>query len=210
MKKIIFLGDSITDADHNFSQKREGEPSLGNGYVRQIADLLETKMPGKTDIRNGGHDGFTVQGLLRMLDYDCLSRRPDVVSILIGSNDAAVCMNTGRTPEMISFAENYRCLLGRIQEKTEARLVCMGPFIFPQPLEYSRWIPIIREIEETERRIAGEHHALFLPLHDLLNREAQRAGYDGITPDGIHLTWEGAGVVARTWIREVDRAGIFS
>ena len=108
MKKIIFLGDSITDADHNFSQKREGEPSLGNGYVRQIADLLETKMPGKTDIRNGGHDGFTVQGLLRMLDYDCLSRRPDVVSILIGSNDAAVCMNTGRTPEMISFAENYR------------------------------------------------------------------------------------------------------
>lgn len=166
-------------------------------------------MPGRTDIRNGGHDGFTVQGLLRMLEHDCLSRRPDVVSILIGSNDAAVCMNTGRTLEETYFAENYRALLGRIRGATEGCLVCMGPFIFPQPLEYSRWIPVIQEIEETERKIAAEHRALFIPLHNLLNREAERSGYQRLTADGIHLTREGAEIVARAWIQETDRAGIF-
>ena len=40
-KKIIFLGDSITDAGHNFQPVREGEPGLGDGYVRRIAAMLE-------------------------------------------------------------------------------------------------------------------------------------------------------------------------
>ena len=207
--KIIFLGDSITDADHNLYPGNPGEPCLGDGYVRQIADILRMRMPGRTDIRNGGHDGFTVQGLLRMLEHDCLSRRPDVVSVLIGSNDAAVCMNTGRTLEETYFAENYRALLGRVRGATEGCLVCMGPFIFPQPLEYSRWIPVIQEIEETERKIAAEHRALFIPLHNLLNREAERSGYQRLTADGIHLTREGAEIVARAWIQETDRAGMF-
>ena len=39
-KKIIFLGDSITDAGHNFQPVREGELGLGDGYVRRIATML--------------------------------------------------------------------------------------------------------------------------------------------------------------------------
>ena len=35
MKKIIFLGDSITDASHCFL-----ENPLGNGYVNMVAEKL--------------------------------------------------------------------------------------------------------------------------------------------------------------------------
>ena len=160
---MIFLGDSITDADHNFSPKREGEPSLGNGYVRQIADLLETKMPGKTNIRNGGHDGFTVQGLLRMLDYDCLSYKPDVVSILIGSNDAAVCMNTGRTLEATGFAKITGACWGRIQEKNRGSSCLYGPLYLSTAFGVQQMDTDHRKIEETEQRIAGEHQCPFPP-----------------------------------------------
>lgn len=126
-KKIIFLGDSITDAGHNFQPVREGELGLGDGYVRRIAAMLRSE---EADIRNAGHDGFTVQGLLRMLEWDCLRHSPDVVSILVGCNDAAVCMNTGRTLDETGFAESYKRLLKRIREGTRARILCMGPFIF--------------------------------------------------------------------------------
>ena len=51
-KKIIFLGDSITDAGHNFQPVREGELGLGDGYVRRIAAMLRSE---ETDIRNAGH-----------------------------------------------------------------------------------------------------------------------------------------------------------
>ena len=192
-KKIIFLGDSITDAGHNFQPVREGEAGLGDGYVRRIAAMLEAG-PADTDvvdIRNAGHDGFTVQGLLRMLEWDCLRHSPDVVSILVGCNDAAVCMNTGRTLDETGFAESYKRLLRRIREGARARIICMGPFIFPCPLEYRNWIPLIREIEAAEQEAAREAGALFIPLHALLNREAEGCG---VRPDhGGRYSFDRAG-----------------
>lgn len=204
--RLIFLGDSITDAGHNFQPVREGEPGLGDGYVRRIAAMLEAG-PADTDvvdIRNAGHDGFTVQGLLRMLEWDCLRHSPDVVSILVGCNDAAVCMNTGRTLDETGFAESYKRLLRRIREGARARIICMGPFIFPCPLEYRNWIPLIREIEAAEQEAAREAGALFIPLHALLNREAEAAGYGQITVDGIHLAERGAEIIAREWIKRAE------
>lgn len=200
-KKIIFLGDSITDAGHNFQPVREGELGLGDGYVWRIAAMLRSE---ETDIRNAGHDGFTVQGLLRMLEWDCLRHSPDVVSILVGCNDAAVCMNTGRTLDETGFAEGYKRLLRRIREGARTRIICMGPFIFPCPLEYRNWIPLIREIEAAEQEAAREAGALFIPLHALLNREAEAAGYGQITVDGIHLTERGAEIIAREWIKRAE------
>lgn len=196
MKKIVFLGDSITDAFHKMNVDKAG---LGNGYVALIGKKLRDR--GRDDfLRNSGHDGFTVSGLLRLFEYDCLQFHPDLVSVQIGCNDAAVYRNTGKTLKEQEFAQNYRKLLGRIQEETTARILCMGPFIFPHPLEYANWIPTIREVEAIQREIAGECGAVFLPLHDRLNQAAEESGYDAITTDGTHLTQAGAGVVAEAWL----------
>lgn len=202
-KNIIFLGDSITDAFH----KMNVDPlRLGNGYVSMIAVALR-KM-GRTDfIRNGGHDGFTVSGLLRLFEYDCLQYDPDIVSVLIGSNDAAIAMNTGKSLAEQKFAENYAKLLAQIRERTRAHILCMGPFIFPKPLEYANWFPVIRQAEKMEQVIAERYHASFLPLQDCLNQQAEAVGYDRITVDGTHLTEEGAEMVADLWIQEALRQG---
>lgn len=40
MKKLLFLGDSVTDAGRDFENDRE----LGHGYVKMIADQLGKKM----------------------------------------------------------------------------------------------------------------------------------------------------------------------
>ena len=42
MKKIIFLGDSITDASHCFL-----ENPLGNGYVNMVAEKLNDSDGGR-------------------------------------------------------------------------------------------------------------------------------------------------------------------
>ena len=199
--KIIFLGDSITDAGHNFQPVRDGECPLGVGYVSMIAEILGKK---NCSIRNAGHDGFTVRDLLRMLDRDCLRRSPDLVSVLVGSNDVAVCMNTGMTLEETEFEQNYYMLLERIVKHTEATVVCMGPFLFPYPLEYRNWIPLLKEAEQIEQKAAQEMKLSFLPLHDRLNRIGEKEGYDRITVDGIHLTDGGARLVARAWVELVS------
>ena len=91
-----------------------------------------------------------------------------------------------------------------IREGTRARILGMGPFIFPCPLEYRNWIPLIREIEAAEQEAAREAGALFIPLHEMLNREAEAAGYDQITVDGSHLTERGAEIRAREWVKRAE------
>ena len=211
MAKIVFMGDSITDSFHKFHVDEAG---LGNGYVALIAERLRER--GRADfIRNSGHDGFTVSGLLRLFEYDCLQFHPDLVNdclqfhpdlvtVQIGSNDAAVEMNTGKTIEEQKFAENYRKLLGRIREETGAKILCLGPFIFPHPLEYANWISVIQKIEALERQIAAEEGAVFQPLHDRLNRAAEEQGYEAITVDGTHLTREGAKIMADAWLEAAE------
>lgn len=76
-KKIIFLGDSITDAGHDLQMAPEGQSRLGDGYVSRIAAML-----GVDEVDTADREG------------------------------------------------------------TRARIVCMGPFIFPWPLEYRNWITV--------------------------------------------------------------------
>lgn len=200
MMKIIFLGDSITDAFHKMNVDDE---KLGNGYVACVSKML--KEQGRRDfIRNAGHDGFTVSGLLRLFEYDCRQYEPDLVSVQVGCNDAALFMNTGKTLKQQEFEQNYRRLLERIWTETQAKILCMGPFIFPHPLEYANWIPVIRKIEQMEYDVAQKAGAVFLPLHDRLNQVAEEEGYDAVTTDGTHLTRYGAEIAAKEWVRAAE------
>ena len=199
MKKIVFLGDSITDAYHNFGIDDKG---LGDGYVGCI-DRKLNKIEEKVKILNKGHDGFTIQGLKRCLFQDCILQKPDVVSILIGCNDVGVMMNTGRTLEQQGFRENYEKVIREIRWQTDAEIICMAPFIFPYPAKYANWIPAIRETEEIVRDIAGIYKLSFLALHDELQEAAEKYGYNAVTVDGIHLTRMGAEIVAELWMKAI-------
>ena len=192
--KIVFIGDSITDANHNYS-----EDSLGEGYVKIVADKLRAVHP-DVEILNKGHDGFTVFSLWKFLDHDCISKRPDIVSVLIGCNDVSVKMSTGRSLEEQGFQEYYEKILKTIRQKTIAKIICMGPFIFPCPLEFKNWIPDMKKAEEMVKEIADKYESVFLPLHDMLNEAVNEEDYGKITTDGTHLTEEGARIVAEKWL----------
>ena len=218
--KIVFLGDSITDANHNYS-----DDALGEGYVKLVAEELRKK-DSEVEILNKGHDGFTVFSLWKFLEYDCISKQPDIVSILIGCNDVSVKMSTGRTLEEQGFQEYYEKILKKIRQKTDAKIICMGPFIFPHPLEFANWIPDIKKAEEMAREASEKYDAVFVPLHDDLNErvlkcvkdlqnecqfegkfakeEKIRQTYEKITTDGTHLTEDGARIVAEKWLAETS------
>lgn len=206
MKNFIFLGDSITDAHHNMGVDEKG---LGDGYVSMIAEYLQKNQTENSDgisVINRGHDGFTLQGVMHSLNRDCLTKDPDVVTILIGCNDVGILMNTGKSLEERNFAKDYDKLLSEIEKATSARIICMAPFIFPYPQEYENWIPHILKVEEIERTISKMHDAEFIPLHDKLIKEAEIFGFETVTSDGIHLTRNGAKVVANEWVKTYGKS----
>lgn len=86
--RIVFAGDSITDAD---SVKPVGEGlfnNLGVGYVRMVENLLSSVYPEVyLRVTNAGIAGNTSKDLLNRFERDVVEMNPDWVSICIGVND---------------------------------------------------------------------------------------------------------------------------
>ena len=76
---ILFLGDSITDCDHNFT----GD-NLGNGYVKKLSLL-----PCVAAV-NGGTDGFTFPDVLRKWRLMYARNPYDRIVMTCGINDVGL------------------------------------------------------------------------------------------------------------------------
>lgn len=194
MKKLLFLGDSITDCEHSFDTE-----NLGDGYVRMIAKELESN---KVTVKNMGMNGFTISALKRLWNIQCTTINPDFITILIGINDIAVVKNTGKdyALALLEFEKNYEILLKQIQIETKCPILLMEPFIFPHPAVFSTWIPKVRKMNEIIQKMAVTHGVGFLPLWDKLNKAVQTHGYHAITLDGVHLTSQGHRIIAGLWL----------
>lgn len=198
MADYLFLGDSITDADHLF------EPTgLGTGFVSLIAQ--DPRMKGQR-VRNMGHDGFTLERIHRMLLQDGVPAA-DVITILAGVNDIPVEVYTQRNRIPDEFSFFCREIFSLLSRKPGTRLVVMEPFLFDCPAEYRNWHPYVEEESRILRQTAEQFGALFIPTDRLLRCRAREEGVSEITVDGIHLTDRGNRILAQLWLQKVAPAG---
>ena len=85
--KILFLGDSITDAGKWREMPFDNLASLGMGYVRSIANTLFSEIPRKYSLINAGISGDRIVDLYARIKKDVWNHSPDVMSVLVGVND---------------------------------------------------------------------------------------------------------------------------
>lgn len=89
--RIIFLGDSLT----YLGGREEPKQHVTKGFVRIVRETLNEKNPDKNiEVDWVSTGGGTVQTLLSLLDTRVLPKKPTIVVIQIGCNDAR-----GSTPE---------------------------------------------------------------------------------------------------------------
>ncbi|HYH56506.1 MAG TPA: GDSL-type esterase/lipase family protein, partial [Anseongella sp.] len=128
---ILFQGDSITDAGRN---KEEGSANnsgaLGKGYAFLAACELLYQYPGKNlSVYNKGISGNKVHQLADRWEEDCLSLKPDILSILIGVNDYWHKRNGDYDGTVEVYHTDYKALLDRTkQQLPDVQLVIGEPF----------------------------------------------------------------------------------
>ena len=85
--RILFQGDSITDAGRDYSDYHE----LGQGYPKYAAELIRDRFDdpknGTIEFINLGISGHRTRDLRARWQKDCIDLQPDIVSIMIGIND---------------------------------------------------------------------------------------------------------------------------
>ena len=164
MANCLFLGDSITDAGHLFDPA-----NLGEGYVSVLAEMTAAD---QCILCNRGHDGFTVEQVLRMLKRDGIEKHWDIISLLAGINDIPVEVYTSHHRIPDEFSQYYTELLEFLSLRTNARLILIEPFLFSIPQEYQNWQPYLQMESSIIRNLALRFDAALLPANEILNHAA--------------------------------------
>lgn len=193
--KLLFQGDSITDAGRSF----EDPHLLGGGYVKYAAQNLQNAYPNvEFDFINLGISGNQTKDLVARLDSDFIDVKPDIISILIGVNDVWHHADDRSWIQDDVFETRYRTVLKAIKEKTNAKIMMMEPFLIPVKDKFYFREDLYKKIEII-RALAREYADVYLPTDGLL-----AAAFIGDEPtsyaaDGVHPTDKGAEFIGKLY-----------
>ncbi len=192
---IVFIGDSITDADRFEPAYRP----FGYGYVHFVAYRLLAKYPEyNISVINTGISGDTIRDLDYRWEKDCLSHKPDILSVLIGINDV-FRQYTGALDTAVLLDEyqlTYKRLLSVVKEKYNCRLILMEPFMFCDDKTNPAYKSLLQYIHVVGA-LAEEFDAVLVPLQELLDKKIKQVPPEKFSEDMVHpYVW------AHAWIAE--------
>jgi lysophospholipase L1-like esterase len=202
--RLLFQGDSITDMKWGRNQADRNH-YLGHSYVYLIAARLGVDIPeAQLDVYNRGMSGHTVADLRKRWQKDALDMKPDLLSILIGTND----VGRGVTPT--DFESDYRSILDASRKANSGlRLVLLDPFVVrsgrladEQAWETRR--TATDKMGAVVQKLANEYDAVHVKTQEIFDAAAERVSPEHWIWDGIHPLPQGHELIARNWIQEVN------
>ena len=205
--RILFQGDSITDAGRNrgnyYANAGDG---MGGGYVYQIvADLLGSHPDADLKCFNRGISGNKVYQLADRWELDCLVLKPDVLSVLIGVNDYWHMVG-GRYDGTAEIYENdFSQLLLRTRKLLpNVKLIVGEPFAVAGGSAIDDKWAAFDDYRAAAKRVATEFGAGFIPYHAIFNDALAHAPVSYWCPDGVHPSLAGAHLMKEAWLKTFE------
>ncbi len=198
--KIVFFGDSITDCDRD----RNDEKSLGNGYVKVLADKLRPIYPDMDiELINKGVSGNEVCDLLARVQRDVIDLKPDAVVMMIGINNTIHQFKYGKE---LNFKQFERDLVALIEALKEAGIVVifLEPFLLPAP-DKKRMRPVFEKELAIIHRVCVEKCDEFVAYDEMFNGLCESHPYTDYSEDGVHPTFRGSNLIANTSIKAIRK-----
>lgn len=201
---ILFQGDSITDWYRKRDIRGSNDPqALGSGYALLTAAGLLYKHPKKNlQCFNKGISGNGVRDLEARWDTDCLSLKPNVLSILIGVNDYSLRMRDPGSGNAATFREAYQRLLDRtFAVLPNLKLIIAEPFAVNGLIHVTdAWFPGFDEYRNVAKEMAEKYNAAFIPLQGIFEKAQKAAPASYWAGDGVHPSIAGAQLMADNWL----------
>jgi len=194
---ILFQGDSITDANRSLWEPHD----LGTGYVMIVAQRFSTDHPEvKVKFLNRGISGNRISDLKERWQKDCLNLKPDIVSIMIGVNDALGSFFWGKPTRIEDFEKDYAYILGLTQKNLDAQIVLMEPFILPFSEEATGLRHDINSRIKVVRKLAEEFKTELIQLDSIFSVASKEKPPEFWSKDDVHPTLAGHDLIAKSWL----------
>jgi lysophospholipase L1-like esterase len=205
--KIVFFGDSITDAGRN--RELDGDnSSLGRGYVVHAASRLLEREPDGYEIINRGISGDRVVDLYARIKRDVWNLHPDLLSIYIGVNDVWHEIDLKNGVEQERFERIYKTMLDEtIERLPDTKIMLVAPFVQRGRATEEKFgeFEEVYEYAAIVKRIAEEYRLPLVELQKPFDDAAEKYGIETLTHDGVHPTVRGAILLAGEWLKAFDK-----
>lgn len=198
--KILFQGDSITDAD----RRDEYICGMGRGYPGYVAARLGLEQPDAYQFVNRGISGNRIVDVYARIKQDIINLQPDVISFLIGVNDAWHEIGSQNGVATEKFKKIYKMMIDEIQEALpNVKIILIEPFVLEGTATKDNINLFVKDVSEKAlavRQIAEEYKLPFIALQSDLNELTKKAPNDHWLLDGVHPTIYFHQYMADKWI----------
>ena len=209
-KKVIFLGDSITQNAVINSEKFKG-----------FISLLEENIDQNTELIGKGIGGDKVSDLLTRYRDDVIKLNPDMVFIYIGINDVWHKYDYGTGTDIDLYENGLRQIITDLKENGVEVILCTPTVIGENKGEFTL-VNQFKDIETMEimnndlddysdviRKLSREFDTKLLDLRKIFmqyisenNPENKSKGV--LTTDGVHLNNIGSKLIADEMIKFIN------
>ncbi len=192
-KKVVFFGDSITQAAVN-----------PGGYIDVMNSMLkEQKKDGNYELIGAGISGNKVYDLYLRIEEDVLSKKPDIVIVYIGVNDVWHKQSSGTGTDADKFEKFYAAVLAKLKAANIQTIVCTPAVIgertdFTNQLDgdLNRYSNIIKNLAKKNDLPVVDLRRDFLAYNLKNNPDNKESGI--LTSDRVHLNAAGNKLAAES------------
>lgn len=191
-KKIVFFGDSITQAGAGT-----------DGYIKKMDSILAAKnQSANYELIGAGISGNKVYDLYLRMEADVLAKNPDAVVIYIGINDVWHKRTSGTGTDPDRYERFYNAIIKKLKEKNITVYLCTPSVIgektdFTNQLDgdLNQYAVLVKKIAAANNCIVVDLRQAFLDHLKANNPENKDRGI--LTTDGVHLNRSGNIFVAQ-------------
>ena len=211
MKRILFQGDSITDARRD----REDFSNLGIGYPTLVKAELGFENPEVFDFQNRGISGNRIVDVYARIKSDIINLSPDYMSILIGVNDVWHEINYRNGVDAEKFKKIYCMMLDEIyQVLPDIKILILEPFVLEgsatcntegMPDKWNCFDTEVKKRAQMARCVAQKYDITFIALQDKFDSASEKTENSYWLADGVHPTAMGHELIKREWIEHFEK-----
>lgn len=148
MKRILFQGDSITDA----GRSRENDEWKGIGYATLVSAQLGFDEPNQYEFFNRGISGNRSIDLLARIKNDVINLKPDIMSILIGINDVWHEFDFQNGVDTETYEIYYNMIIEQTKKTLpDIKIMILEPFVLKGTATEELWDSFRPEVEKKRR-----------------------------------------------------------
>jgi lysophospholipase L1-like esterase len=158
-------------------------PTLGSLPALAAAKSIST---GETEVINAGIGGNNTVDLLARMDKDCLQHQPQLVILMVGTND----MNSRKYIPLADYEKNLQAMIDAIK-KAKSKILLMNLLPVYEPYLMTRHKPEfyapeghsgrLAQMNALIKKVAGRNRIAFLDLHHIF----QTVGNIGLDADSL-------------------------